>query len=207
MGRTSLAVVGSPIVGSTVGLAATLAVAAARSDQLSCLLVEVVSGDSAHRSPTLLASAEARAVEGRLRDSGMEASSRGHICSVSLSDERWDEVGPTALVDLAMPSRVVFSLGAEIPYQRASDLGEVLAGCVALLDLPEERSLGALVAAEMLDRGIAVKVTGRQPGPVAARRALAGVMPGGAAEQYAQRVVSQLVHRGQRAVSRPDDLQ
>ena len=202
MSRSAIAVVGSPIVDSTAGLAATLAVAAARNDQLSCLLVEMVSEESAHRSPTLLASAEARAIESRLRHAGLEAASRGHICSTSLTDERWEEAGPLALIEHAMPSRVVFSFGADIPYRRISELGADIAGCVALLDLPAERSLGALVAAEMLARGIAVKVTGRQPGLVAARRALAGVVPGGAAEQYAERVVSQLVGRGSRVAQR-----
>lgn len=195
MSRFAIAVVGSPLIDSTAGLAATIAVAVARADQMSCLLVEAVHDDSTHRSPTLLASAEARAIEARLRGKGLEAASRGHICSISLTEERWEEVGPPALVELAMPSRVVFSFGSEAPHRRISELGDEPGGCVALLDLPAERPLGALVAAEMLERGIPVKVTDRQPGPVATRRALAGVMPGGAAEQYAQRVVAHLARQ------------
>lgn len=206
MSRSAIAVVGSPLIDSTAGLAATIAVAVARADQMSCLLVETVPDDSAHRSPTLLASAEARAIEARLRDVGVESASRGHICSISLTEERWEEVGPLSLVELATPSRVVFSFGSEAPYRRISELGDEIAGCIVSLDLPAERPLGALMAAEMLERGIPVKVTGRQPGPVATRRALAGVMPGGAAEQYAQRTVAHLTRQrrhGGEKVSEP----
>jgi len=204
--RSAIAVIGSPMADATIGLAATLAVAVAKSDQLSCLLVEIVSEDSAKRSPTLLASTEARAIEGRLGDSGIEGASRGHICSISLTDERWEEVGPSALIELALPSRVVFSFGAEAPHERISALGDDLAGCVALLDLPAERPLGAILAAEMLDRGAAVKITARQPGPVAARRALAGVMPGGAAEQYAEHLVSCLMRSRRRTLDGPQGV-
>lgn len=195
MSRSAIAVVGSAQVDSTAGLAATLAVAVARVDGLSCLMVELVPDDSVNRAPTLLASAEARAIENRMRDGGLEAASRGHICSISLTGAQWEEVGPHTLLDMAKPSRVVFSFGTVTPFERMIELEGELAGCVALLDLPEERSLGALIAEEMIGRGVAVKVTGRQPGLVAARRALAGVRPGGGAEQYGERVVSQLPGR------------
>jgi hypothetical protein len=190
MSNRAIAVVGSPQVESTVGLAASIAVASAKAHGESCLLVDLVPDDTVSRSSTLLASAEARSLEARLRATGLEAASRGHICAISLAESSWDEIDPAELTEAATPSRIVLSLGSKRPHERIAEWQEGVGGCVALLDLPAERSLGALVFAEMSARGIPVKLCGRPPGLVAARRALAGVLPGGHAEEYGMRVVS-----------------
>lgn len=198
MRHRAIAVGGSPQVESTVGLAASIAVASAKACGESCLLVDLVPDDAVSRSSTLLASAEARSLEGRLRDMGLEAASRGHICTLSLAQSSWSEIDTAELSEAATPSRIVLSLGSKRPHEQIVHWHEGVQGCVALLDLPAERSLGALVVAEMSARGIAVKVCGRPPGLVAARRALAGVLPGGFAEQYARRVVSHFDRGGVR---------
>jgi len=195
MSNRAIAVVGSPQVESTVGLAASIAVASAKADGESCLLVDLVPDDAVSRSSTLLASAEARSLEARLRGAGLESASRGHICTISLGQSSWDEIATAELTEAASPSRIVLSLGSKRPHERITGWHGGVHGCVALLDLPAERSLGALMVAEMSARGIAVKLCGRPPGLVAARRALAGVPPGGHAEQYGQRVVSHFDRR------------
>jgi len=121
---------------------------------------------------------------------GLEAASRGYICTLSLAQSSWNEIDAVELTEAAMPNRIVLSLGSIRTHEQIVGWREGIQGCVALLDLPAEKSLGALVVAEMSARGIAVKVCGRPPGLVAARRASAGVLPGGFAEQYARRVVS-----------------
>lgn len=189
MMRPPIAVASSPGGGDTSGLAASLAVASCRRDGGACLLVEFSSGAPADRAPTLLASSEAREIERSLKDAGLKGASRGHICTIALDESLWEEIGPDSLIEIAGGYRVVFSMGAGVSHERMPLLSRGLAGCVVLLNLPEERSLGALIAAEMLGSGTPVKLTGSSPGPVAARRALAGVLPGGASERYARMVV------------------
>ena len=184
-----IAVAASPRGGDTSGLAAALAVAAAHHDAGGCLLVEVSSGAPVQRTPTLLASPGARAIERSLRVVDLEGASRGHLCTISFSALQWEEISPEELITAAGSNRVVVSLGSHAPHEQLSRWELDLAGCVVLLDLPEERSLGALTAAELVASGIPVKLTGSKPGPVASRRALAGVLPGGSAERYARRVV------------------
>lgn len=182
-----IAVVGSPAVDSTSGLAAALAVSIARSADRSCLLIDLVDGSAPPRPPTLLASAGARGIEERLRAGGWAAVARGHICVVSITDDEWQEAGVGGLLDLVSTTRSVFSLGSDSPRSRLDQLSERLTGCVAMLDLPEERPLAALMVAEMRDHGLRIKVTSRRPGMVAGRRALAGVPPGGAVEAFCEK--------------------
>jgi hypothetical protein len=199
MSNRAIAVVGSPQAESTLGLAASIAVESARADGESCLLVDLVADEAISRPSTLLTSAEARSLEARMRDAGLESASRGHICLISLTQSDWDQIGALELTEAAMPSRIVMSLGSRQPHERIVDWQGAVQGCVALLDLPAERSLGALVVAEMSARGIPVKLCGRPPGLIAARRALAGVPPGGHAEEYGRRVVSHFDRRGRRS--------
>ncbi len=55
--------------------------------------------------------------------------------------------------------------------------GQVTA--VIRADLPRQRALASLLARELRDDGVAVRLVTRAPGRVATRRALAGVDPGG----------------------------
>jgi hypothetical protein len=55
-------------------------------------------------------------------------------------------------------------------------------------DLPEDRSLAALAVRELRHRGIRVKIAARPLGRVAARRALAGIEPGGASTRRLARL-------------------
>ena len=53
------------------------------------------------------------------------------------------------------------------------------AGLLICAELPRQRSLAALVVVEAMGAGARVRVVSRPPGRVAARRALAGIEPGG----------------------------
>ena len=199
---TPIVVASTPGGAETSGMAAAIGVASARQGSGAALLVELACtpDEPIHRPPTLLASSQAREIERSLRDTGLQAASRGHICTLSLDLVQMEEIGVEALVELAGISRVVFSLGADGIHETIFRIHEAvhpLSGLASLLllDLPQERSLGALIAAEMLSAGIAIKVTRVRPGLVASRRALAGVTPGGQTERYAERVVDQLSGR------------
>lgn len=205
---TSIVVASTPGGAETSGLAAAIGVASARQGSGAALLIELASSadEPVHRSPTLLASSQAREIERSLRDMGLKAASRGHICTLSLDLHQLEEIGTEAFADLAGSSRVVFSLGTGALYETILRIREGLSpvsglGCLVLLDLPHERSLGALIAVEMLSAGIAIKLTGERPGLVASRRALAGVLPGGQTEKYAERIVEQLSGRRGRQTS------
>lgn len=199
MSPTALAVCCSPEVGSSAGLAAALAVSVARLEEGSALLIEFSDDGATPRQPTLLASAEARSIESSLRESGEDAASRGHICSMSVEGGDTDEERLTELTAAAAPNRTVFSLGSSRVAERLESLGPMVAGCVFAIDHPAERSLAALVVSELADRGIPVKIAPSVPGPVASRRALAGIGPGGALEVWSERTARHLTAAGKRA--------
>ena len=68
-------------------------------------------------------------------------------------------------------------------------------------DLPRQRSLAALAATELRRRGIPVRISRHQLGRVAARRALAGIDPGGGASRRSARQAAALL--GERPPSPP----
>jgi nitroreductase len=65
-------------------------------------------------------------------------------------------------------------------------------GCL-LVSLPGERSLAALAVEEMERRGVPVRIASRAPGPLAARRALAGSRPGGGLSESAGGIARRLL--------------
>lgn len=193
MRPAALAVCCSPGVGSSAGLAAAIAVAVARLDESSALLVEFSDDGATARQPTLLASAEARSIESSLRESGEEAASRGHLCSVSVESGDTDEVRLEDLAAAAAPNRTVFSLGSSRVAERLESIAPLVGGCVFAIDHPSERSLGALLVSDLSDRAIPVKIALSVPGPLASRRALAGIGPGGALEEWSERTARHLI--------------
>src|SRR5205814_6455881 len=60
-------------------------------------------------------------------------------------------------------------------------------------DLPASRSLTALAVGELRSRGIRARIATRPLGRIAARRALAGIEPGGAASRRMERLARGLV--------------
>jgi D-alanyl-D-alanine carboxypeptidase/Putative Flp pilus-assembly TadE/G-like len=141
------------------------------------LLAEGGAGQS--RGPTMLASDSSRSLEQRLRDADLEAAARGRLVWVPLGTEEWLERLGLAL-DAAGPERAAL---VHLPPTgiRVALESDSLAPSAALVraELPAQRALAALAVAELRAAGLRVRVAPRAPGRVAARRALAGVDPGG----------------------------
>jgi hypothetical protein len=163
-----------------VALAAGCAVAAAveAGDGAEVLMVEV--GDGRARGPTMLAAGAARELEARLREAGFQCSARGRLAWLRIpAGDAWLDVLAEAL-DAAAPVRTVFAILS--PEQlRAALVDERLDVASVLLraSLPSQRALAALGTIELRQAGKRVRVAGRPLGRVAARRALAGIDPGG----------------------------
>ncbi len=175
---------------ASLGLAAAVAVEGAALTGAGTLLVEMGEG-AQRRSPTLLAATAARRIEEGLRRMGLRGAARGLVCHLASAggdalDETRAAVG-TADVELAvihLPSRL---------WVPALDSGLEIGGCCLLASLPSERSLAALAVGELERRGVPRRIATRAPGPLAARRALAGARPGRVHSEYARGIASRLL--------------
>jgi hypothetical protein len=186
----------------TVALASAFAVEAARELGPRVLLAETGDdeGGQRRRGPTLLASPAARELEDGLRQRGLGASARGHVCHLRV------EPGVEAVGDLPATAAAV---GAELlvacvppgDWLPALDAGALRPrGVLLLVELPRERSLAALATAELAARGCRAKVCGRAPSGLAARRALAGVRAGGRLSERMARVARAFVSESGQAL-------
>jgi len=197
-GRATLVVTGSDGRGA-LALAAAVASEAAAASGRAALLAEF--GDEARRRPpTLLAAQPSRDLESRLREEGARCSARGHLCHLGAeaSGEELERVAVLAdaceaeLVVVALPPRL---WAPALALWRHFDTGRRSGLLVA--SLPRERSMAALAVAEMRSRGWRARVARSGPSFLAARRALAGLRPGGVAGDRAGRLaVSLLGSRG-----------
>jgi hypothetical protein len=186
--------------GGRLGVAAAVAVEAAIRDGSPTLLAEVAPS-ARRRAATLLSAPPARRLEQSLRAAGQHCSARGHLCHLALeaADEPLDALaaasrigGPEIVVACLPPS--LWGPALELP-----ELG-VRGGCL-LVELPRERSLAALAVHELARRGRRARVASTAPPPLAARRALAGIRPGGRASARAGRIARALLGAGSRKES------
>jgi hypothetical protein len=177
---------------AALGLAAAIAVEGAALTSAGTLLVEVGEGRG-RRGPTLFAASSARQVEDGLRERGLRGAARGYLCHLKL-----EERDPAALAEALVPEAelAVLHLPGElwVPALEAAQV-EIAGGCL-LVALPEERSLAALAVGEMRRRSLPLRIATRPPGPIAARRALAGARPGGSVSEPARRIVGRLLGLG-----------
>jgi hypothetical protein len=162
------------------------------------LVAELDAGGA--RTPTMLASVAARDLERELRAGGFAAAARGALAWLALPGggaglgelERALEAVPAhAFVVAVVPPRLWIE-----GLERAR-LGIV--GGLVRCDLPAGRSLAALAVIELRERGLVARVEPRGLGPLAARRALAGLDPGGAAAPRARRMAAAFVAARHRA--------
>jgi hypothetical protein len=176
-------------------LGGAVAVEAAALTAAATLLVEV--GDGARRrGPTLLAAPGARSIEEALRAGGRRASARGHVCHLAVGEraETLDEVA-AAIRESEAELAVVHVPGSLwVPGLETAELG-VAGGCL-LVSLPSERSLAALAIDELARRRLPARIATRAPTPFAARRALAGVRPGGRVSALAGGIARRLLELG-----------
>jgi hypothetical protein len=169
--------------------AAAVGVAAAHGGERPALLV-ALEREPRRRPATLLASPAARELERVLRDAGVSAAvARGHLCFVSLAAE------PESLESMDLLAGVHEGVTvAHLPgsmWQRA--LGPECGAGLLRAELPRDRALAALVVGELRGRGLRARVATRALGRVAARRALAGVDPGGGAASRGRRLARGLL--------------
>jgi hypothetical protein len=154
-------------------------------------LVEL--GPAARRRPTLLSSTQARVLEGRLAEAGLDqAAARGGVCWVGLPrDELWvDRLAEVvrncgAGTAVAHLSARQWRLALDHPRLRPR-------GALLRADPRLHRPLLALAVRELRGRGIGVRVATRPLGMVGSRRALAGLDPGGSGGARVARIARAL---------------
>ena len=155
------------------GAAAALACAGADADR-AALLVEL--GGRAPR-PALLASAAARALEGRLAVHLPEAkvAARGLTCHLAVPADAGGLEVAAAAVTVARGDLAVLHLSSALLRQSlAEGGGPKLTGVLLRADLSADRALTALAARDLIARGLAVGVLKRRLSWVVERRALFG---------------------------------
>jgi hypothetical protein len=172
---------------ASLALAAAVAVEGAELTGAGTLLAEV--GEATQRrGPTLLAASAARGIEEALQREGLRGAARGHVCHLAVPDP---ETAVEAVAAAEAELVVVHLPGALWVPALDSDL--LIAGGCLLVSLPAERSLAALAVGELERRGHRARVATRAPGPLAARRALAGARPGGDSSAGARRIARRLL--------------
>jgi Transglycosylase SLT domain/D-alanyl-D-alanine carboxypeptidase len=193
-----------------IAVAAALGVALARTWD-GALLVEL--GATRARGPTMLASATARVLEESLRGAGFEwVAARGRLCWLGLPEVA-EDTGLGELeraLEAAAGTAIALRAAGPAPLPRPAAVAHLPArlwrpalvepslrpvGALLRADLPDERALTAMAVIELCERRVPVRVASRSLGRVAARRALAGLEPGGASGSRIGRIAGALTRR------------
>jgi hypothetical protein len=171
------------------GLAVSAAVATALGSrspgQPGSVMAEI--GGARSRSPTLLASEAARELEDELRAAGLDrAAARGRLCWLCLEAGEGSTEELERAVATASPRLVL----AHVPPALWTPLLDSLRPCAGLLraDTRADRALAALAVGELRERGAAARIATRPLGRVGARRAIAGLDPGGTSVRRIERL-------------------
>lgn len=172
------------------GAAAALACAGAEVDVATLLI------DAGGRTPrpTLIASAAAQKLEERLRTHLPDArvAARGQVCHLALAADGDGLEAASAAVDSIRDALVVIHLPPGLLQAALEQPNLRPSGVLLRADLPSDRPLVALVARDLLDRGLAVGVVKQRLGWVAERRALFGALPAGSPGGLPERLVRRL---------------
>jgi hypothetical protein len=172
------------------GAAAALACARAEMD-VAMLLVDV--GGKAPR-PTLIASAAAQKLEARLAVhlSDHRVASRGQVCHIAVPAEVQGLEVAAAAATVARDRLTVLHVPSDLLQTALAAPNLRPSGALLRANLRDDRSLVALVARDLLNRGLAVGVLKRRLNWVAERRALFGVLPPGSPGGLPERLVRRL---------------
>ncbi len=153
------------------------------------------------RRPTLLAASGARRVEDAVREGGGGAAARGHFCHSAVGEaDRLPEV--PRLIEASAAEVAVIHVPGSLWVPSLNLDGLPIAGGLLLVSLPAERSLAALAVEELTRRGLRARVATRPPAGLAARRAVAGIRPGGRVSESASRVLRSLLGLGHLGATR-----
>jgi hypothetical protein len=182
--------------GGGAALAAAVGVAAATAGMRPAgVLLADLDPPPRARGPTMLAAAPAWELEDALRGLGPSfagAAARGHLCHLALPPEDGLDL-LSELMARRPPVARVFAHVPERMWAAAVDRDLGAAGGLLQAELPADRALVALAVRELHERGMRARVAGRPLGRVAARRALAGMDPGGTASRRAARLARGLM--------------
>jgi hypothetical protein len=145
----------------------------------------------------VLASSQARSIESLCREHpGLRPAARGRVCFLTAAGEPSGPERAELLDDLLSPG---LGIGLVVAVCDPSDFRELIAAettprrsVLLKATRGSDRPLIALLAAELRAEGIPVKVWVPAIGPVGARRALAGLDPGGETARRAGRFASAL---------------
>jgi len=171
--------------------AAALACAGADADQAT-LLVDV--GGRAPR-PTLLASAAAHQLEERLLAhlTGARVAARGTVCHLAVAAEPEGLEVAAAAVTVARGALAVVHLPPELLQPLlAGEPGPQPSGVLLRADVAAERPLLALLARDLIARGLTVAVLKQRLSWIAERRALFGALSAEAAGGLPPRLLRKL---------------
>jgi hypothetical protein len=174
--------------------AAALACAASGADRAG-LLVDIPDGRPPR--PALIATAAARELEerlvGHLPNAGV--ASRGQTCHLALDpDTVIDGIGRA--LPLARESAGVIHLPPHLLQPVLDEASISPSAALLRADLQEDRALTALAARDLAQRGIRVVVLKQPLGWIAARRALAGVLPAGSGGGLSERLLRRALGDG-----------
>jgi hypothetical protein len=170
--------------------AAALACATADLD-LAPLLIDV--GGRVPR-PTLIASAAAQQLEGRLKAHLEDASvaARGQVCHLAVLSEGDGLATAAAAATAAREAGVVVHLPPDLLQPVLAEPAFQVSAVLLRADLNQDRALVALTVRDLIDSGVGAAVLKRRLTWVAERRALFGMLPAGAPGGLPERLVRQL---------------
>ncbi len=172
------------------GAAAALACAAADVDAAPLLI------DVAGRAPrpTLIASAAAQQLEGRLKAQSGDAkvAARGQTCHLAVAADAEGLATAAAAAATAREAGVVVHLPPGLLQLALAEPAFEVTAALLRADLSSDRALVGLAVRDLLGSGVRAAVLKRRLTWVAERRALFGVLPVGAAGGLSERLVRQL---------------
>ncbi len=156
------------------------------------VLIEV--GAERSRGPTMLAADGARELERELRAGGFDAAARGRLAWAQLGGgEGWLDRLAEAVTLCGAARAVIAFLPAGLAREALGNPRLAVAGVLLRAELPRHRSLAALAVAELAAVGLRTRIASRPAGRVSARRALAGIDPGGELGRRAGRLARGLL--------------
>lgn len=174
------------------GAAAALACEGSDVDR-PALLIDV--GGRSPR-PTLLASAAAQALEKRIGAHlpKTRVAARGQTCHLAVPADPEGIAAAAAAVTVARGQLAVLHMAPPLLQPLLDDPhGPRPTGVLLRADLKSDRALVALLARDLIDRGLAVGVLKARLAWVSERRAFFGALPGGGSAGLPERLVRRLV--------------
>lgn len=182
-------------IGEAEGARAAAAALACEGSSADCsaLFIDV---EGRPPRPTLLAAAPAQELERRISAHRAEAraAARGQVCHLAVAAEPDGlEVARAAMAIAGDGLSVVHLPPALLQPLLDGGLGRDPAGVLLRADLPADRALTALVARDLIARGLPVAVLKARLGWVSERRALFGLLPAGSGAALPERLVRRLL--------------